>query len=61
MLHHSKFGGRLAVTGQSLPNCDVRTTSVYPSISDMAMRRRERRKGRVARRNLTPGRSQIRA
>jgi hypothetical protein len=31
--------------GQSLPKCDVRLTSVYPSISDMIVRRDERRNG----------------
>jgi hypothetical protein len=31
--------------GQSLPNCEVRVTSVYPSISDMTSRRCERREG----------------
>ncbi len=31
--------------GQSLPKRDVRVTSVYPSISDIILRRRERREG----------------
>jgi hypothetical protein len=31
--------------GQSLPNCDVRVTSVHPSISDMILQHHERRNG----------------
>jgi len=31
--------------GQTLPKRDARDTSVYPSISDMTLRRRERRNG----------------
>jgi hypothetical protein len=33
--------------GQSLPKPNVRVTSVYPSISDMILRCRERRKGPI--------------
>ena len=37
--------GRTIHLGQSLPKRDVRVTSVYPSISDMTLQRREGRKG----------------
>ena len=34
--------------GQTLPKRDVRDTSVYPSNSDMTLRRSERRKGPIS-------------
>ena len=46
-MQHSKHGSLISVRGQSLPNRDVRTTSVYPSISDMAMQPANDAKGRV--------------
>ena len=35
----------MSVMGQSLPNRDVRIASVCPPISDIILRRRERREG----------------
>jgi hypothetical protein len=41
-----KLVGRLShLWVQTLANCDVRVTSVHPSISDMMLQHRERRKG----------------
>jgi hypothetical protein len=41
-------GVRMSAVGHSLPNRDVRVTSVQPSISDLMLRRRERRNGPIS-------------
>ena len=40
--------------GQSLPKRDVRVRSVYPSISDVILPRRERREGPAAENPTSP-------
>jgi hypothetical protein len=39
------FSHMMSAAGQSLLDCDVRVTSVHPSISDIMLQRRERRNG----------------
>jgi len=42
---HMQFDRRMSQLGQSLPKRDARVASVYPSTSDMILRRREGRNG----------------
>jgi hypothetical protein len=51
----------MALMGHLRQFGDVGGMSAFPPIATGLVRGGERRKGRVARRNRTPGRSQIRA